>query len=78
MITKNDIEIINNDLISYIDDNNICYQYETWEPMSKKELEDAKAQFALILSISKRDIESIETHMRINGFDGHADVYEVK
>lgn len=75
MITKNDIETIQNDLISYIDDNNICYQYETWDPMSKQDLEDAKSQFALILNISDRSAESIEKHMQLNGFDGFADVY---
>lgn len=75
MITNKDIEIINNETIEYIDDNNICYQYETWDPMSKKEFEDAKSQFALILNISDRSEEAIEKHMQINGFDGLADVY---
>lgn len=75
MIETNDIEIIHNDLISYIDDNDITYQYETWDPMSKQQLEDAKSQLALILNISDRSAEAIEKHMQINGFDGYADVY---
>lgn len=75
MIETNDIEIIKNDLISYIDDNNFCYQFETWDPMSKQELEYAKSQFALILNISDRSEEAIEKHMLLNGFDGFADVY---
>ena len=76
MITKNDIDnTVNNDLISYTDDNNITYQYETWDPMTLLELEDAKSQFALILNISDRSDESIEKHMQLNGFDGFADVY---
>ena len=77
MITKNDIEnTVNNDII-YIDDNDITYQYETWDPMSKKQLEDAKSQFALILNISDRSAEAIEKHMQLNGFVGFADVYLV-
>lgn len=76
MITTNDIEsTVNNDMLMYIDDNDITYQFEIWEPMSKQELEDAKSQFALILNISDRSAESIEKHMQINGFDGFADVY---
>lgn len=76
MITTNDIEnTVNNDMIMYIDDNDITYQYETWEPMSKQELQAAKSQFAMILNISDRSAESIEKHMQINGFDGFADVY---
>ena len=78
MITKNDIESIGNEVIYYIDDNNICYQFEPWDSFNEEQIDDAKAQLALILSISKRDIDSIENHMRINGYDGHADVYEAK
>ena len=75
MITTNDIEnTVNNDMI-YIIDNHITYQFETWEPMSKQELQAAKSQFAMVLNISDRSAESIENHMRINGFDGFADVY---
>lgn len=76
MITINDIDnTVNNDMIMYIDENFITYQYETWEPMSKKQLEDAKSQFAMILNISDRSAEAIEMHMQHNGFDGFADVY---
>lgn len=76
MITTKDIDnTVNNDMIRYIDDNDITYQYETWDPMSKKQLEDAKSQFALILNISDRSAEAIEKHMQLNGFDGFADVY---
>ena len=76
MITINDIEnTANNDMIMYIDDNDITYQYVTWDPMSKEQLEFAKSQFALILNMSDRSAESIEKHMQLNGFDGFADVY---
>lgn len=76
MITINDIDnTVNNDMIMYIDDNDITYQYETWDPMTLQELEDAKSQFALILNISDRSAETIENHMQLNGFDGIADVY---
>ena len=76
MITINDIDnTVNNDLIMYIDDNDITYQYETWDPMTLSELEDAKSQFAMILNISDRSAEAIEMHMQLNGFDGFADVY---
>ena len=91
MITINDIEnTVNNDMIMYIDDNDITYQYETWDPMTLQELEDAKSQFAMILNIiinghyhcivdySNRAAEAIENHMNLNGFDGHADVYKSK
>lgn len=79
MITKNEIQVIDNKTISYIDDNNITYQYETWEPMTKQELEDAKSQFAMILNLLiDRPVQSIEKHMKLNGFDGIADVYEAK
>ena len=76
MITINDIEnTVNNDMIMYIDDNFITYQYVTWDPMTLQELEDAKSQFALILNISDRSEQAIEKHMLLNGFDGFADVY---
>lgn len=75
MITKNDIRIYGNNFLSYIDYNNFCYQFETWEPINKQEYEDAKSQFALILNISDRSAEAIEKHMQLNGFDGFADVY---
>ena len=76
MIKINDIDnTVNNDMIMYIDDNDITYQYETWEPMNHQELEDAKLQFAMILNISDRSPDSIEKHMQLNGFDGFADVY---
>ena len=79
MITSNDIEnTVNNDMIMYIDDNYITYQYETWDPMTLQELEDAKSQFAMILNISDRTAEVIEKHMQLNGFDGVADVYKAK
>ena len=91
MITINDIEnTVNNDMIMYIDDNDITYQYETWDPMTLQELEDAKSQFAMILNIiinmhnhcivdySDRAAEAIENHMNLNEFDGHADVYKSK
>lgn len=75
MITINDIDnTVNNDMIMYIDDN-LTYQFETWEPMTLQELEDAKSQFALILNISDRSAEAIEKHLQLNGFDGFADVY---
>lgn len=79
MITINDIDnTVNNDMIMYIDDNNICYQYETWEPMTKQELEDAKSQFAMILNLLiDSPVQSIEKHMILNGFDGIADVYKI-
>lgn len=88
MITKNDIEnTVNNDMIMYIDDNDITYQYETLDPMTLQELEDAKSQFAMILNIiinmhnhcivdySYIAAEAIENYMNLNGFDGIADVY---
>ena len=91
MIETNDIEnTVNNDMIMYIDDNDITYQYETWDPMTLQELEDAKSQFAMILNIiinvhylcnvdyTDRAAEAIENHMNLNGFDGHADVYQAK
>ena len=79
MITTNDIEnTVNNDMIMYIDDNDITYQYETWDPMTLSELEDAISQFAMILNISDRSAEAIENHMKLNGFDGIADVYKSK
>ena len=79
MITINDIEnTVNNDMIMYIDDNDITYQYETLDPMTLSELEDAKSQFALILNISDRSTEAIENHMKLNGFDGIADIYKAK
>ena len=91
MITINDIEnTVNNDMIMYIDDNDITYHYETWDPMTLQELEDAKSQFAMILNIiinmhihcivdySDRAAEAIENHMNLNEFDGHADVYKSK
>ena len=79
MITINDIEnSVNNDMIMYIDDNDITYQYETWDPMTLSELEDAISQFAMILNISDRSAEAIENHMKLNGFDGIADVYKSK
>lgn len=78
MIETNDIEnTVNNDMIMYIDDNDITYQYETWDPMTLQELEDAKSQFALILNISDRSAQAIEKHMQLNGFDGFADVYKI-
>ena len=78
MITANDITVIDRVTISYIDENNITYQYETWDRMTLKELEYAKSQFALILNISDRSAEAIENHMKLNGFDGVADVYKAK
>lgn len=79
MITINDIEnTVNNDMIMYIDDNDITYQYETWDPMTLSELEDAISQFAMILNISDRSAEAIENHMKLNGFDGIADIYKAK
>ena len=75
MITINDIDnTVNNDMIMYIDEN-FTYQYETWDPMTLQELDDAKFQFAMILNISDRSAEAIEKHMQLNGFDGIADVY---
>ena len=91
MITTNDIDnTVNNDMIMYIDDNDISYQYETGDPMTLQELEDAKSQFAMVLNIlinvynhcivdySDIAAEAIENHMFLNGFDGHADVYKSK
>ena len=79
MITSNDIQTIDCETISYIDENNNTYQFETWDPMTLSELEDAKSQFAMILNLlidlPKR---SIEKHMKLNGFDGIADVYKAK
>ena len=76
MITSNDIQIIDCETISYIDEYNITYQYETWVPMTLSELEDAKSQFAMILNLLiDNPVKSIETHMKLNGFDGIADVY---
>lgn len=77
IITKNDIATLDNETISYIDDCHNTYQFETWEPMSKQQIEDAKSQFALILNILlDRPVKSIEQHMKLNGFDGIADFYE--
>ena len=79
MITTNDITVIDNETISYIDENNNTYQFETWEPMTLEELEDAKSQFAMILNLLiDRPKRSIENHMQLNGFDGVADVYKAK
>lgn len=77
MITTNDIETIDNDTIRYIDVNHDIYRFETWEPMSKDQLEASKSQFATILNILlDRPAKTIEKHMKRNGFDGFADVYE--
>lgn len=78
MITSNDIQTIDCVTISYIDDNNNTYQFETWDPMTLQELEDAKSQFAMILNISDRSAEAIEYHMYLNGFDGIVNVYKAK
>ena len=78
MITSNDIQTIDCVTISYIDDNNNTYQFETWDPMTLSELEDAISQFATILNISDRSAEAIENHMKLNGFDGIADIYKAK
>ena len=90
MITSNDIQAIDCETISYIDENNNTYQFETWDPMTLSKLEDAKSQFALILNLlivrPSRSIEilidspsrSIERHMLLNGFYGIADVYKAK
>ena len=79
MIKSNDIQIIDCETISYIDVYGNTYQFETWDPMTLSELEDAKSQFAMILNLlidlPKR---SIEKHMKLNGFDGIADVYKAK
>ena len=78
MITKNDIQSNGNNFLSYIDDNNICYQFETWDSLSSSKLEDAKSQFAMILNlIIDRPVQSIEKHMILNGFNGIADVYKI-
>lgn len=79
MITANDITVIDCETISYIDVYGNTYQYETWEPMTLTELEDAKSQFAMILNLLiDRPKRSIEKHMELNGFDGIADVYKSK
>ena len=90
MITTNDINVIDRETISYIDVYGNTYQFETWDPMTLSELEDAKSQFALILNLlivsPSRSIEilidspsrSIERHMLLNGFYGIADVYKSK
>ena len=78
MITANDIMVIDCETISYIDIFGNTYHFETWDPMTLQELEDAKSQFALILNISDRTERSIEKHMQLNGFDGIADVYKLK
>lgn len=76
MITSNDIQIIDCETISYIDVYGHTYQYETWEPMTLSELEDAKSQFAMILNLLiDSPARSIEKHMKLNGLDGIADVY---
>ena len=76
MITTNDIKVIDCETISYIDEYNITYRYETWVPMTLQELEDAKCQFAMILNLFIfKPVNSIETHMKLNGFDGIVDVY---
>lgn len=76
MITINDIETITNETIAYIDNDNVCYQFDSFEPMNEEKLKDAKTQLATILNISNKDRESIEKHMEINGFDGVVDVYK--
>lgn len=79
MITSNDIQVIDCETISYIDEYNNTYQFETWDPMTLSELEDAKSQFAMILNLLiDRPKKSIENHMQLNGFDGVADVYKAK
>lgn len=78
MITKNDIETISSSTLAYVSDDNICYQFDSFEPMDKAQMSDAKTQLATILNISNRDRASIEKHMKINGHDGIVDVYEVK
>ena len=75
MITANDITVIDCETISYIDIFGYTYHFETWDPMTLQELEDAKSQFALLLNISDRTAEAIQKHMQLNGFDGIADVY---
>ncbi len=78
MITKNDLQTIDNETISYIDVYGTTYQYETWEPMTLQELDDAKSQFALILNLLiDSHARTIEKHMKLNGFDGIADVYKI-
>lgn len=76
MITANDIENVGNNTLAYMD-GEFCIQFDTFEVLSEKEIQDAKTQFALILSISDRDKEDIENHMRINGFSGVASCYRV-
>ena len=79
MITSNDIQTIDCETIGYIDENKNTYQFETWDPMTLSELEDAKSQFAMILNLLiDRPKRSIEKHMQLNGFDGIADVYKSK
>ena len=79
MITANDITVIDGETISYIDLYGNTYQFETWDPMTLSELEDAKSQFAMILNLLiDRPKRSIEKHMLLNGFDGIADVYKSK
>ena len=78
MITANDITVIDCETISYIDLYGNTYQFETWDPMTLSELEDAKSQFAMILNISDRSAEAIEYHMYLNGFDGIVNVYKAK
>ena len=76
MITTNDINVVDCETISYIDVYGNTYQFETLDPMTQQELEDAKSQFALILNlINESPRRSIEKHMKLNGFDGTADVY---
>lgn len=75
MITINDIDFTDNKTIGYIDDNNICYQFDSFEPMTREKLNDAKTQFVTILNLS-RDRESIEKHMTINGHDGVVAIYQ--
>lgn len=76
MISIEDIEVVSNNTLAYVE-GNVCYQYDCVEELKKGQKGDAKNQFALILSISNRSRESIEKHMRINGYNGFAKCYSI-
>lgn len=57
-------------------ENGRYWQINLFDKLETAEkIKDVKQQFALILSISDRRREDIETHMRINGYDCVCDIY---
>lgn len=75
MVRKEDVQVCEGKYLVY-EENGKYWQFQLWDaPESKEDLEDAKQQFALILSISDRNEKDIETHMRLNNHDGVCEMY---